>query len=105
VKKVILDENVPIGFRHFLSEFEVVTVDFLGWNGTRNGELIQKIEGIYDVLVTGDKNLRYQQNLADRRVSIIELPVTRIEVLRTMIDEVKLAIRNAVKGSYTQIKP
>ncbi|MGF1678507.1 MAG: hypothetical protein ACFCUX_04860 [Candidatus Methylacidiphilales bacterium] len=105
MKKVILDENVPIGFRYFLSEFEVVTVDFLGWNGTRNGALIRRIERIYDVLVTGDKNLRYQQNLMDRRVSIVELPFTRIEALGKKAEEIRLAIRNSSPGSYTQIKP
>lgn len=105
MKKVILDENVPVGPRHYLPDFEVVTVDYLGWNGTRNGALIQKIDGTYDVLVTGDRSLRYQQNLRERRVSIVELPFTRIESLHGRIDEIKHAILNSSTGSYTQIMP
>jgi hypothetical protein len=105
VKKVILDENLPVGLRHYLPEFDVVTVDYLGWNGTRNGELIQKIEGIYDVLVSGDKNIRYQQNLHERKVSIVELPFTRIESLHSRIDDIATAIRESSIGSYTQIQP
>jgi len=105
VKTVILDENLPVGLRHLLADFAVVTVDYLGWNGTRNGALIQKIDGVYDVLVTGDKNLRYQQNLTDRKVSIVELPFTRLESLRTRICEIKLAILDSSAGSYKQILP
>lgn len=105
MKKVILDENVPIGLRHFLTDFEVVTVDYLGWNGTRNGTLIQRIEGVYDVLLTGDKNLRYQQNLTARQVSIIELPYLRIEALCLRLEEIKLAIEDSSSGSYTRILP
>jgi hypothetical protein len=105
VKRVILDENVPIGFRHFLSEFDVVTVNFLEWEGIRNGALIRKIDGAYDVLVTGDKNLRYQQNLSDRKVSIVELPFTRIKELSQRAEEVRIAIRNSSPGSYVQIMP
>lgn len=105
MKKVILDENLPVGLRHYLPEFDVVTIDYLGWNGTRNGELIQRIEGIYDVLVTGDKNLRYQQNLRERKVSIVELPFTRVESLHSRINDITQAIRDSFIGSYTQIQP
>lgn len=105
MKKVILDENLPVGLRHYLPEFDVVTVDYLRWNGTRNGELIQRIEGIYDVLVTGDKNLRYQQNLRERKVSIVELPFTRIESLHSRIDDIVQAIRDSSTSSYIKIQP
>ena len=105
MKKVILDENLPVGLRHYLPEFDVVTVDYLGWNGTRNGELIQRIDGIYDVLVTGDKNLRYQQNLRERKVSIVELPFTRIKSLHSRIDDIAQAIRDSSTSSYIQIQP
>lgn len=103
MKKVILDENVPVGLRHYLEEFDVVTVDYLGWNGARNGALIQRIDGVYDVLVTCDKNLRYQQNLAERIVSIVELPFTRLESLLLRMDDIRRAIINSSNGSYTQI--
>jgi hypothetical protein len=77
VKKIILDENLPISLRHHLSEFEVVTVQFQGWSGIQNGDLIALIDGHYDVFLTADQNLRYQQNLRNRSIAIVELPFIR----------------------------
>ena len=52
-----------MALRHHLADFDVVTVQFQGWSGKQNGELIGLIDGRFDVLITGDKNLRYQQRI------------------------------------------
>ena len=105
MKTVILDENLPIDLRLLLQEFNVVTVRFKGWTGVKNGSLVELIDGQFDVLVTGDKNLRYQQNLSNRTVSIVELPFTLIELLEVRIEEIRSAIRDSTAGSYIQIRP
>ncbi|MGL5035461.1 MAG: DUF5615 family PIN-like protein, partial [Microcystaceae cyanobacterium] len=61
--KIILDENIPKALKSYLSFYEVTTVQERGWAGIKNGELIARIDNIYDVFITSDKNLRYQQNL------------------------------------------
>ena len=104
MKKIILDENLPIAFRHFLPEFEVVTVQFQGWSGIQNGELVQLIDGKFDVLLTGDKNLRYQQNIQGRDISIVELPYTRLGSLEPYVERIKQAIEVAEAGSYIVIE-
>ena len=55
-----------------------------GWSGKQNGELLSLAEAAFDVLVTVDTNLRYQQNLADRRIAILLLQSSsnRLEHLR-----------------------
>jgi hypothetical protein len=44
-----------------------------GWSGIRNGELLKRAEGQFDVFITSDQNLRYQQNLTGKRIAILEL--------------------------------
>ncbi len=74
MKKIILDENIPLALRNSLSRHHVTTVQKEGWGGINNGELINLIEGRFDIFITADKNLRYQQNLFRRLIAIIELP-------------------------------
>lgn len=105
MKTIILDENLPVPLRHLLSEFSVVTVQYLGWSGIQNGELIDLIDGEFDVLLTGDKNLRYQQRLEGRKICIIELPFTRLGSLEPYLESIRCAIRNSVAGGYIQIQP
>jgi hypothetical protein len=62
--RVILDENGPIQTGQFLIGHEVTTVQREGWAGISNGDLLDLVDGAFDVMVLADKNLRYQQNLA-----------------------------------------
>ncbi len=103
VKRVILDENLPVDLRLLLEEFLVVTVSYRGWGGIENGELLRLVDGEFDVFVTGDKKLRYQQNLGKRRVAIVELPNTRFGDIERYISAVRNAIRVAEPGSYTRV--
>lgn len=104
MKTILLDENLPVALRHHLSEFDVVTVQFQGWSGKQNGELIQLIDGKFDVFLTGDKNLRYQQRIETRRIAIVELPFTRLQSLEPLLEKIRDAIRNSVIGDYIQIQ-
>jgi hypothetical protein len=65
----LLDENIPFALRKLLGDREVKHTSEEGWDGLSNGELIAAAEGAgYDVMLTADKNLRYQQNLAARQL-------------------------------------
>lgn len=105
VKKVILDENLPQPLRHHLTEFDVVTVQYQGWSGIQNGELIFLIDGVFDVFLTADQNLRYQQNLKDRKIAIVELPFIRRKEISRFVDRIRAAIISAKCGDYIQIQP
>ena len=103
MKTILLDENLPVALRHHLADFDVVTVQFLGWSGKQNGELIGLIDGRFDVFITGDKNLRYQQRIETRQIVIIELPFTRLRSLEPYLDQIRAAILNSVAGDYIQV--
>lgn len=75
MKKILLDENLPKPLkRHFSGDFNVTTVSDKGWNSLENGELLEAMskEG-FEILLTVDKNLQYQQNLNKYSIQIVVL--------------------------------
>ncbi len=101
--KIILDENLPRGLKRYLSAYEVTTVQEQGWAGFKNGELMTRIDGVYDVFFTSDKNLKYQQNLTGRRIAIIELPTNRLKLLETITDKILAEVESVSLGMYVQV--
>src|SRR5271167_245394 len=73
--KVLIDECAPKALKYALAPHghECLTVEEAGWAGKVNGELLQLAEDEFDVLVTVDTNLNYQQNLAGRKIAILVL--------------------------------
>ncbi len=102
-KRILLDENLPRPLIEDLAEHEVTTVQELGWSGIQNGDLIQKIEGKFDVFLTSDKNLRYQQNLIERKIAILQLPTNRLPLLKKLIPQIQNAISQATQNNDLEI--
>ena len=74
--RILLDQGTPAPLRRALTDHSVATAYEKGWATLTNGELLVAAEGSFDVFVTTDQNLRYQQNLAERRLAILVLPTT-----------------------------
>jgi hypothetical protein len=70
----------------------------MGWDGVKNGELLLLAEKDFDVFFTGDKNLRYQQNLGGRQIAIVLLPTTHWPTIRQHLPAIQ-ARMNAVQPS------
>jgi hypothetical protein len=62
--RVLLDESLPRGLRKGLLGHEVKTVGDMNWRSIKNGSLLALAEPLFDVLITADRNMQYQQNLA-----------------------------------------
>ena len=105
MKTIILDENIPRKLKREISGYTVATVQENGWGGVKNGKLISLIDGVYDVFITADKNLRYQQNLSGRKISIIELPFNDSDLLLPIVPKIIEAIQSSSYGSYKEIQP
>ena len=71
--KILLDECVPWPMHKLLVGHTCTTAKKRGWHAVKNGELIQKAETEFDLFITCDQNIRYQQNLQGRRIAILEL--------------------------------
>ncbi len=97
-----MDECLPRDLVRWLKLSELRTVQQMGWAGTDNGELLRRAEEQFDLFLTADKRLRYQQNLKGRRLAILVLPSNRLKVLRKMTAEIKSAIAQIVPGQPDQ---
>lgn len=75
--RVLLDECVTHYLKRDFEAHEVLTVEEAGFKGLKNGQLLESASGRFDVLVTVDQNLQYQQNLANHSVAVIVLKAKR----------------------------
>src|SRR4051812_31274960 len=90
--KVLLDECCPKPLKNVLTGAEIFTVEQAGFKGLKNGDLLMAATGQFDVLITADKNLRYQQNLPGRKLAIIELPVNSWKRLKALVPAINAAL-------------
>ena len=102
--KVLFDHGTPAPLRRELVGHEVTTAYEQGWSGLKNGELISAAEADkFEVLVTTDKNLRYQQNLTGRSLAIVVLWTTSWPKIQRSASRVRVAVDLATKGSYVEL--
>ena len=101
--KIILDENLPRPLKTVFPDHAVTTVQEEGLAGTVNGALLAKLEGNFELFITADKNLRYQQNLSGRTVAILELPTNRLPLLRPLFPRITAAVESMAPTTYVQL--
>ena len=102
--KILFDQGTPVPLRDHLTHHSVDTSFERGWSNLKNGDLLDKAEqNGYQLLITTDQNLRYQQNLADRQLAIIVLMSTSWPRIQLRIHEIQKAIDEIVSGNYTEI--
>lgn len=102
--RVLFDQGTPAPLRHLLQGHEVATAYELGWSTLKNGDLLAAAEGRgFQVLVTTDRNLKYQQNLASRSIAIIVLGTTSWPRIRAAAEMVITAVHAAGSGTYAEI--
>lgn len=87
--RVLFDENVPRPLRRLLHGHEIAFVEERGWRGRRNGELLDLMRDRFEVMVTADGNLAWQQNLIGRRLSVVVLPTNNIRMLQAIAPAVQ----------------
>ena len=101
---VLFDQGTPVPLRKALSNHIVSTAYELGWATLKNGELLRSAEAKgFEVLVTTDTNLRYQQNLVIRQIAIIVLSTTSWPRIRMALESVTVAVNSASAGSYAEV--
>lgn len=96
--KVLLDECVPWPMRRLLSQHSVTSAQAQGWSGIRNSELLRRAETEFDLFITSDQSMRYQQNLTGQRIAILELSTNdlrRILAAAALIEEAVAKIQPA----------
>ena len=106
MKRVLFDENMPHNLRRDLTDFAISTAQEQGWSGIKNGELLARASRSFDVLLTIDQRMQYQQNLAQLAIGIvvIEVPDTRIRFLRLLLPQIRQGLENARTGEVVVIR-
>ena len=72
--RILFDQGVPLPLRGFLTGHQVETAFRMGWAELKNGDLLNQAETKFDLVVTTDKNWKYQQRISGRRIAIVVLP-------------------------------
>jgi predicted nuclease of predicted toxin-antitoxin system len=103
--RVLLDECVPRALRKELPGHLVKTTAEAGWAGLKNGALLKVAVGEFDVLVTVDRNLEYQQNFTGVSIAVIVIQAQSndIDALRPLMPAVLAAISQATPGVVTHV--
>lgn len=103
--RILFDQGVPRGLSASLDCHEVTEARKLRWERISNGELLRLAETVgFDLLVTTDKNVRYQQNLAGRKISIVVLGNSPWWLVRQHLGEIVVAVNAATPGSYHEVE-
>ena len=102
--RVLFDHGTPVGIAKSLLGHEVTEAMECGWDRISNGELLRVAEVAgFDLLLTTDKRIRYQQNLTGRGIAIVVLGNSTWRVVRLYLDRIVLAVNQATPGSYAEV--
>jgi hypothetical protein len=101
---VLLDENLPQSIRLLIAGHDVRTVEYQGWKSLSNGELLAEAERAgFDVLLTADKNIRFQQNIESRKIAVVILSTNEREILVRHVPEIIAAIAAARPATFLEV--
>lgn len=103
--RVLLDESLPRRLARFVTEGVVETVYDRGWAGLKNGALLKRAEEDFDVFLTADQNLRYEQNLTGFSIKVVVLAgrSNRLEDLKPLMPDAEAAFRDMEAGEIRSV--
>jgi len=99
--RVLFDHNVPRKLAPHLSRHQVTTARAMGWAELENGQLLRAAEDVgFEVIVTGDQNLSYQQNLDGRKLAIVVLSTNNWNVIKREPQVVSEVVDGVQQGDF-----
>ena len=103
--KIIVDECIDRKLTREFVDHEIKTVPQMGWAGVKNGQLLALAEAEFDVFITVDRNLSFQQNLPqfDIAVIVLQAPSNRLADLKPLVPEVLAILATVAKGQATTV--
>jgi hypothetical protein len=103
--RVLFDHGTPSGIAGSLRGHQVTEALERGWDRISNGDLLRVAEAEdFDVLLTTDKGIRYQQNLAGRKIAVVVLGNSTWPIVRLYLDRIAAAVDQAKPGSYSEVE-
>jgi hypothetical protein len=103
--RILFDHSTPAPLSAHLSGHDITEARDRGWDRLSNGELLNKAEQAgFDVFLTADKNIRYQQNLKGRRIALVVLSTPQWPRVRLHMERIAVAINAATPGSFVEVE-
>jgi predicted nuclease of predicted toxin-antitoxin system len=102
--KILLDECVPWPMHKFLAGHECSTAQQRGWGGIKNGDLLRLAEKDFNLFITSDQNIHYQQNLAGRQIAILELSTNDWRRIQAAAELIQSAISKIQPQEFRQLE-
>lgn len=105
MRRVLFDENLPRLLRRHLPDFDIRTVQEEGWGSFRNGELLRRAEGRFDVLLTADRRMQYQQQLTSFAIGVVVIitPRLQLQVLERALPSLRVALNTVAAGNIIHV--
>ena len=101
--KILFDQGTRAPLRHTLAGHTISTTYEMGWAKLENGDLLNTAEASFDAFITTDQNLRFQQNLAGRRLAILVLPTTSWPLIQLHLPKVAAAVDALRPGDFVEM--
>ena len=103
--RILFDHNTPYRLARHLEGHTVSKAKECGWDRLTNGDLLAAAEKAgFDLLLTADKNMRYQQNLSWRKIALVVLGNSPWQIVRLHLDAVVAAVNTATPGSFVEVE-
>ena len=105
MRRVLFDENLPRLLKRTLPEFDIRTVQEEGWGSLANGALLRQAEGDFDVALTADRRMQYQQQLTSYAIGIVVIvtPRLQLQTLERAVDSLRRAIVEVRAGEVLRV--
>lgn len=104
MKRVLFDQNVPRPLRRFLTACEVKSADEMGWSRTKNGRLLDAAEQAgFDVVLSGDQTIRYEQNMLHRQIGIVSMSDNHWPIVKNYVSAIAEAIEQVRPGEVRTV--
>ena len=102
---ILFDHVTPRGVARALKGHTVTKAKDRGWDKLTNGDLLAAAERAgFDVLLTADKNMRYQQNFTGRRIALVVLSTPQWPLVKLHLDKIAAAVDACTPGSYGEVE-
>jgi hypothetical protein len=102
--KILFDQGTPAPLRRTLAPHSIATSFEMGWAELENGDLLAAAEQPFNVFITTDKNLCYQQNLSGRKLAILVLPTTSWPEIQKHLGLISDAENDLKPGDFIELK-
>ena len=102
---ILFDHGTPRGIARFLAGHTVTRTRQRGWDRLSNGDLLAEAERAgFDVFLTADKNIQYQQSLVGRKIAVVVLSTPQWPLVRLHTAKIAAAVNAATPGSYVEVQ-